>query len=210
MPMLITVVNLAPPEPRTTPSRTLSANASMRSRSASTWRAMSSPPGTIGGDAGHAQRRVQYRAPFGGVDGLAAPHRLDARAQSRGIGQARQQAQAVVIDALAREIEIETGGLAAKARAARGSASRSARKLTARVSVARAWRARQAAVRLSWAIGTRGLFGAVRLPSDETGGYVAWRKIKVDNVTLLGRPQLRKKPAMVSTTYCSCDSASSG
>ncbi len=74
---------------------------------------------TVGRYARHAQRRVQYRAPFGGVDGFAAPHRLDARAQSGGIGQARQQAQAVVIDALARKIQVEPGGFAREAAAAR-------------------------------------------------------------------------------------------
>ena len=83
--------------------------------------------GTVGGDAGHAQRRVQYRAPFGGVDGLAAPHGLDARTQAGGIGEARQQMQAVVVDALAGEIEVEAGGFARETAAARRIARRATR-----------------------------------------------------------------------------------
>ena len=131
-----------------------SANSSMRSRSASTWRAMSSPPGRVGGHAGHAQRGVQHRA--ASVVLMASPrHIASMRARrSGGIGEAGQQAQAVVVDALAREVEVQAHGLAGEAAAARRIARRAARAGSRRgFPLARACRARQAAVRLSWAIG---------------------------------------------------------
>ena len=83
MPMLMTVVNGAPPEPRTTPSRTLFGELQHALALGEHLARDVFAARGVGGDAGHAQRGVQHRATFGGVDGLAAPHGLDARAQVR-------------------------------------------------------------------------------------------------------------------------------
>ena len=93
---------------------------------------MSAPPGPSAETSG-PQRRVQYRAPLGGVDEFSAPHGLDARARPAGVGQAREQVQAVVIDALAREIQIDPAASCAKRLPRAGLASRSVRRLTVRV-----------------------------------------------------------------------------
>src|SRR5688572_12462132 len=61
---------------------------------------------------------MQYGAIFSDVDGLACPHGVDTRTQSRGVRDARQQSQPIRIDALAREVEVEANGLAGKAAAA--------------------------------------------------------------------------------------------
>ena len=79
---------------------------------------MASPPGASLAAAG-TRSAVCSTARFSVV--LMAsprPHGLDARAQVRGIGEIGQQAQAVVVDALAREIEVQARGLARKAAAA--------------------------------------------------------------------------------------------
>jgi hypothetical protein len=55
---------------------------------------------------------VQDRPVFRDVDRVAAPHRIDARTQSGSLGETREKTHALVIDALAREIQIEAGGLA--------------------------------------------------------------------------------------------------
>ena len=66
-----------------------SAKSSMRSRSASTSFSISAPP--MPRAARLAQRHVQHGAPLGGVDRIAAPHRLDALAQRHRI---RERARA--------------------------------------------------------------------------------------------------------------------
>ena len=65
-------------------------------------------------------RAARYAARRGASVVLMAsprPHRLDASAQVRGIGEIGQQAKAMVVDTLARKIEVQARGLARKATA---------------------------------------------------------------------------------------------
>jgi hypothetical protein len=132
---------------------------------------------------------MQHGPVFGGVDGLTGPHRLDARAQIRRIGEAGQQAQAIVVDTLARKIEVQARGLARKTGT------------TFRICVAQ---------RAQWdGAGFRG----ARLQGPPGGGHLVMDHGDGNLVPKQagdGISQAVKKPLMQSTTYCSWDSASSG
>ena len=118
MPMLMTVSNGVPAEPRIVPLRTsvgeLQHALALGEHLARDVRAARG----VRGSRRHAQRGVQHGAILGGVDGLAGPHRFDARAQARGIGEAGQQAQPVVVDALAGKVEVQPNGFAGESAAA--------------------------------------------------------------------------------------------
>ena len=63
---------------------------------------------------------VEYGAPFGAVDSVAADHRLDAFAQAAGIGQAHQEADGLVGHMVLGVVEVQAGGLQRESLAARG------------------------------------------------------------------------------------------
>ena len=92
MPMLTTSVKGFCALPTIAPPRTPSANASMRSRSLMT--VLLDLGAADAGARRLAQRHVQHRAILGGVDLLAAPHRIDALAQPDGVGELQRACRA--------------------------------------------------------------------------------------------------------------------
>jgi hypothetical protein len=71
-------------------------------------------------DVGHSQRHMQHRTILGGVDRLTAPLGIDARSQSACFREIAEQAQALGVDALPREIEIEADRVARESLTSRG------------------------------------------------------------------------------------------
>ncbi len=69
--------------------------------------------------ARRTKRDVEHRALFGGVDSLAAEHRVDALAQSARVGQIHEKADGLVGDAILRVVEVQAGGFGREALAAR-------------------------------------------------------------------------------------------
>jgi hypothetical protein len=70
---------------------------------------------------------VQNGTAFGNVDGITAPHGIDALTQARGLGEADEKAQPVGVEMLAREVQVQATGFAGEPFAACriGSAQRS-------------------------------------------------------------------------------------
>ena len=68
-----------------------------------------------GGVARGPQRHVQHRASFRNIDGFAAEHGVDPRAQAGFIGKLQQQAHGFVGDAVLGIVQVETRGLHAQA-----------------------------------------------------------------------------------------------
>ena len=91
MPMLITVVKRAA-RAAIDASRTSSANYSMRSRSASTWRAMSAPPGAFGETAG--TRNAACRTARPSVMLIGSPRHIASMRARRPLASARLRAGA--------------------------------------------------------------------------------------------------------------------
>ena len=94
MPMLTTLRMRLPVWPVHSPERTASAKRAIRSSTAWTAGTTFSPSTTIVASARRAQGDVQDGAVLGGVDLLAAEHRVDPLAQAALLGQLRAAAAA--------------------------------------------------------------------------------------------------------------------
>ena len=163
MPMFTTRVKGLPELPTMRPARTFSAKVSMCSRSVITTRAMSAAPDVRSRRL--PQRHVQHRAPFGGVDLLAAPHRVAVVLQAHRLGQLEELAEHHLIEMLAREIHQQARALAREAL----EAARVAREELA-------GRDRVQPRRHGWPAPARGEYGDLR-PSawaGSSGGLLGW------------------------------------
>ena len=119
MPMLTTLRIGRPVCPFQSPLRTRSANDAIRSSTRCTSGTTFSPSTTIDAPLRRPQRDVQRGALLGGVDLLAAEHRVDARGEAGGFRQREEEALRLVGDPLLRVVEVEARRLGGQAFAAR-------------------------------------------------------------------------------------------